>query len=45
MPLSVKWSAFNKSNVLSEPNSFGIYEMTDNNGNIMYIGEGKFVIA
>ena len=41
MPLLVKWSTFNKSNVLAEPNSFGIYEMADTSGNIMYIGEGK----
>ena len=41
MPLSVRWSAFNKDNVLTEPNHYGIYELGDNNGQIMYIGQGR----
>ena len=41
MPLSVKWSAFNKNNVLAEKNSYGIYEIGDSKGKIMYIGEGR----
>lgn len=41
MPLLVKWSAFNKNNVLAETNSYGIYEIGDSNGKIMYIGEGR----
>ncbi|MCE2507553.1 MAG: hypothetical protein J4F36_14020 [Nitrosopumilaceae archaeon] len=41
MPLLIKWSAFNKKNILAEKNTFGIYEIGDGNGNIVYIGEGK----
>ena len=40
MPLSVRWSAFNKDNVLAEPNYYGVYELGDNGGQIMYIGQG-----
>ena len=41
MPLFKKWSNFNKYNVLGEPDSFGIYELGDNDGNVLYIGEGR----
>ena len=41
MPLSVKWSAFSKDNVEEEPNSYGVYEIGDNSGNILYIGQGR----
>ena len=41
MPLSLKWSAFNKDNVLAESNSYGIYEISDKDGKIRYIGEGR----
>ena len=41
MPLLIKWSAFNKNNVLAESNSYGIYEIGDNDGKIRYIGEGR----
>ena len=34
MPLSLKWSAFNKDNVLAESNSYGIYEIGDKDGKI-----------
>ena len=41
MPLSIKWSAFNKNTVLAEPNFYGVYEIGDSNGRIRYIGEGR----
>ena len=41
MPLFKKWSDFKKYNVLGEPDSFGIYELADSNGKILYIGEGR----
>ena len=41
MPLSVRWSAFNKDTVLAEPNVYGVYEIGDNYGRIMYIGQGR----
>jgi len=41
MPLFKKWSDFRKYNVLGEPDSFGIYELADSNGNILYIGQGR----
>lgn len=41
MPISVKWSTFNKDNISEEPNNYGIYEIGDSNGNIMYIGQGQ----
>ena len=41
MPLLIKWSAFDKNNVLAESNSYGIYEIGDNDGKIRYIGEGR----
>lgn len=41
MPISAKWSIFNKDNIFEEPNYYGIYEIGDSNGNIMYIGQGQ----
>lgn len=41
MPLFQKWSSFRKDNVLDEPDSFGVYELADSVGNILYIGEGR----
>ena len=41
MPIFLKWSAFNKDNVSEEPESFGIYELADKFGNILYIGQGR----
>ena len=41
MPLSVRWSAFNKKTVLAEPNSYGVYEIGGSDGQIMYIGQGR----
>lgn len=41
MPLYKKWSAFNKVNVLNETDAYGVYELGDSNGEIVYIGHGR----
>ena len=41
MPLFLKWSSFTKNNVSTEPDSFGVYELADGSGNVLYIGEGR----
>src|SRR5205809_3885633 len=41
MPLFKKWSAFNKFNVTMETDAYGIYELADRDGNIVYIGQGR----
>ena len=41
MPLYKKWSAFNKENVLAETDAYGVYELGDRNGEIVYIGQGR----
>lgn len=41
MPLFQKWSHFDKEHVLNEPDSFGVYELGDGYGDIIYIGEGR----
>ncbi len=40
MPLPIKWSSFNKGNVSEESNAYGVYELSDSDGNIVYVGEG-----
>lgn len=40
MPLFKKWSHYNKINVSNESEGYGIYELGDASGNILYIGEG-----
>ncbi len=41
MPLFKKWSSFNKDNVMMETDAYGIYELADRDGNVIYIGEGR----
>lgn len=41
MPLFKKLSSFNKDNVLSETDAFGVYELADSGGEIVYIGHGR----
>ena len=41
MPLYKKWSSFNKVNVLAETDAYGVYELGDSNGEIVYIGQGR----
>jgi len=41
MPLFLKWSDYTKVNVSTEPDSFGVYELANNVGNVLYIGEGR----
>src|SRR2546428_6176613 len=41
MPLFKKWSAFNKLNVSAETDAYGIYELADRDGNVVYIGQGR----
>lgn len=40
MPLSIKWSDFTKENVSKEKDNYGIYELGDSVGDILYIGQG-----
>lgn len=41
MPISKRWSHFTKENVTQEDNVFGVYELGDTNGEVVYIGEGR----
>ncbi|MDC8451665.1 MAG: excinuclease ABC subunit C [Thaumarchaeota archaeon] len=41
MPLFKKWSSFKKDNVLMETDAYGIYELADRDGKIIYIGQGR----
>jgi hypothetical protein len=42
MPLSIKWSRFNKAEVLAnESDKYGVYELGNDSGEILYIGEGQ----
>lgn len=40
MPIQAKWSDFTKENINKEKDNFGIYELGDTNGDILYIGRG-----
>src|SRR5580658_10031973 len=42
MSIHKKWSSYTKKNSLTEPDSYGVYEIGDiDTGAILYIGEGK----
>lgn len=41
MPLFKKWSSFRKFNTSLETDAFGIYELADKDGNVIYIGQGR----
>ena len=41
MSIQKRWSRYQKFIVDSIPNFYGVYELSDGNHNIIYIGEGK----
>ena len=41
MAIAKKWSRNTKDNVRSVANVYGVYELANGSGNIVYIGEGK----
>ena len=41
MPLPVRWSTFKEDKVSAEENYYGVYELGDNRGQIVYIGQGR----
>lgn len=41
IPIKKKWSNYTKINVRRVSNVFGMYELADGRGHIIYIGEGK----
>lgn len=41
MPIRKKWSSYNVDALRRIPNTLGIYELADNSGTILYIGEGN----
>ena len=41
MPLPQRWSKYKKENVSNAPNTFGVYEIANSEGEIVYIGQGN----
>ena len=41
MPLHGRWIEFKKSKVHTEPDHYGVYELSDRRCNVLYIGQGK----
>lgn len=42
MSIAKKWSKYSRQDILTEPDSYGVYEIGDiDTGAILYIGEGK----
>jgi hypothetical protein len=41
VPIDKKWSSFTKERVSSESDNFGVYEIGNSSGDVLYIGEGK----
>ena len=41
MPIQKKWSDFTKYRVSQEDDYYGVYELANSNGDILYIGEGR----
>ncbi len=42
MSISKRWSKYSRQGILSEPDSYGVYEIGDiETGAVLYIGEGK----
>lgn len=39
MPLQKRWSSFTKENVMREDDYYGVYELGNSNGDILYIGQ------
>lgn len=45
MPLGVKTWAYTKSVVMLERDEYGVYELLDPIGNILYFGHGKIIAS
>ncbi len=43
MPASKRWIDFNEENIKQLPNAYGVYQLADENKEIVYIGQGKLV--
>jgi excinuclease UvrABC nuclease subunit len=43
MPASKRWIDFNEENIKQLPNAYGVYQLADENKEIVYIGEGKLI--
>lgn len=41
MPIEKKWSHFTKDNVDREGDNYGVYELGDTDGYVIYIGQGR----
>ena len=41
MPLHGRWVEFKKLKVHTEPDYYGVYELSDSRCNVLYIGQGK----
>jgi len=41
LPIVKKWSYFTKDTVYREGDNFGVYELGDTTGEIIYIGKGR----
>jgi excinuclease UvrABC nuclease subunit len=43
MPASKRWIDFNEENIKQLPNAYGVYQLADENKEVVYIGEGKLI--
>ena len=43
MPESKRWIDFNEENIKQLPNAYGVYQLADENKDVIYIGEGKLI--
>ncbi len=43
MPASKRWIDFNEENIKGLPNAYGVYQLADENKEVVYIGEGKLI--
>jgi len=41
LPLAKKWTVFNRENVAREFDTYGVYELGDSSGFVVYVGEGR----
>jgi hypothetical protein len=41
MPLAKRWSYFSEENIDREYDTYGVYELGDSDGGIVYIGQGR----
>lgn len=41
MPLAKRWSVFDEENIDREDDTYGVYELGNSRGEIVYIGQGR----